>query len=209
VRRRIVRLPIGAAGLSVAAARQRAGVRFLVLEPEAAVQALPYITPALVKKLREIDAALDATRAGRANVAASPARPPLPAGGAAAAAAAAATAAVVAAAQTTMALPSAAVDAPRAASVPADAMLSSGTHEAGAVAAKSALSAGKKARDEWEAAKLRVKKLEQELEEGKKQRKGGKKEPGEWDENLSTLGGASPTGTLRIEQALGIERSIP
>ena len=87
-------------------------------------------------------------------------------------------------------------------------MLSSGTHEAGAVAAKSALSAGKKARDEWEAAKLRVKKLEQELEEGKKQRKGGKKEPGEWDENLSTLGGASPTGTLRIEQALGIEHAL-
>lgn len=31
-----------------------------LLEPEAAVQALPYVTPALVKKLREIDAALDA-----------------------------------------------------------------------------------------------------------------------------------------------------
>jgi DNA-binding GntR family transcriptional regulator len=31
-----------------------------LLEPEAAVQALPYMTPALVKKLREIDAALDA-----------------------------------------------------------------------------------------------------------------------------------------------------
>ncbi|MDR3509837.1 MAG: GntR family transcriptional regulator, partial [Caulobacteraceae bacterium] len=31
----------------------------LLLEPEAAVQALPYITPAKLKQLREIDAALD------------------------------------------------------------------------------------------------------------------------------------------------------
>ncbi len=31
----------------------------LLLEPEAAVQALPYITPAKMKQLREIDAALD------------------------------------------------------------------------------------------------------------------------------------------------------
>ena len=32
----------------------------LLLEPEAAVQALPHITPALLKRLREIDSALDA-----------------------------------------------------------------------------------------------------------------------------------------------------
>ena len=32
----------------------------LLLEPEAAVQALPHITPARLKQLREIDAALDA-----------------------------------------------------------------------------------------------------------------------------------------------------
>jgi DNA-binding GntR family transcriptional regulator len=32
----------------------------LLLEPEAAVQALPHITPTLLKRLREIDAALDA-----------------------------------------------------------------------------------------------------------------------------------------------------
>jgi DNA-binding GntR family transcriptional regulator len=31
----------------------------LLLEPEAAVQALPYITPALLRRLREIDSALD------------------------------------------------------------------------------------------------------------------------------------------------------
>ncbi len=31
----------------------------LLLEPEAAVQALPHITPALLKRLREVDAALD------------------------------------------------------------------------------------------------------------------------------------------------------
>ena len=33
----------------------------LMLEPESAVQALPHATPALIRRLREIDAALDAT----------------------------------------------------------------------------------------------------------------------------------------------------
>ena len=92
---------------------------------------------------------------------------------------------------------------PRAASVPPGA---TGGSDEGAVAAQSALSAGRKARDEWEAAKLRVKRLEQELEEGKKQR--GKTRKSQATAQ-STLGGVSPMLQLGEAAPAGAEHSPP